>query len=356
MSTQQVLNTPVTAAVPTTEIDNLLKGLEQTTELAYFRRVGGRHGFDVTTRWASTLENLRKTLSDPTKQSTPANYSNLRLITLKIITAANHYYSIDYIKGGDLNLIPTITGYNDFDPTFKSVFPSKLEDGNGLPPISGHFITSIEDMGDGKAIIYSYVVLRTINGRSKLRSNQYPEQYFNTVFIPNDLSRIEYRVDKSLGKRSADKAMGDLRKKFIELMVELNINLNLDTVNFYNAISNIYNDKSYGRLVQVDFLDPNGDEDAVLRCRNDPSYDARYREVVSKTQSGSTNSLNLKVSGVAVRLDSKLHKETVSNEIGFEPSKIDWAVNKFCGGFYFTQTADHQAHYGVINDILTRAK
>ncbi|CQH45371.1 hypothetical protein ACQ26G_002416 [Yersinia enterocolitica] len=354
MSTQQVLNLPTT--ISASAIDNVLKGLEQTNELAYFRRVGGRHGFVVTTRWGSTLENLKNTLNDPIKQNTPANYSNLRLITLKIITSANHYYTIDYIKGGNANSIQALTGYKGFAKTFSSVFPEKLEDETGLPPVTGHFITSVENMGDGIAIIYSYVVLKTENGRRKMRSNQYPEQYFNTVFIPNDLSRVEYRVDKHIGKRAADKAMDDLRAKFIELLNELNITLTLQTVNFYKAIMKIYNDKKYGRLVQVDFLDPNSDEDAVLRGRSEPNYDGRYREVISKTRNNKPSTLNLQVAGLAVRLDSKILKETVSNEIGFEPSKTDWSVNKFCGGFYFTQAADHQVHYGVINDILTRAK
>ncbi|EFD5316983.1 TPA: hypothetical protein ROA69_004635 [Escherichia coli] len=354
MSTQQVLNIPT--AVSQATIEKWLKGLEQTTELAFFRRVGGRHGFNVTSRWASTLDNLNKTLNDPSKQGTPANFSNLRLITLKIITSVNHYYSIDGIKSGTINLIPNIINYPHLDKTFSSVFPIKLDDNTGLPSTPGHFITSIEKMGDGIAVIYSYIILRKIQGRSKLRSNQYPEQYFNTVFIPNDLSRIEYRVDKSLGKRASEKAMADLRAKFNELLVELNIKLAVETINFYKAISNIYLDKQYGRLVQVNFLDPNGDEDAVLRCRTDPNYDARYREVVSKTQNGTPRSLTLEVSGVAVRLDSKVANETISNEIGFEPSKTDWSTNKFCGDFYFTQTADHQVHYGVINDLLTRAK
>jgi hypothetical protein len=41
MSTQQVLNIPT--AVSQATIEQWLKGLEQTTELAFFRRVGGRH-------------------------------------------------------------------------------------------------------------------------------------------------------------------------------------------------------------------------------------------------------------------------------------------------------------------------
>jgi hypothetical protein len=51
-----VIPTTITQAV----IDITLRGLEQTNELGYFRRVGGRHGFDVTTRW-STLENIKNT-------------------------------------------------------------------------------------------------------------------------------------------------------------------------------------------------------------------------------------------------------------------------------------------------------
>ncbi|HFF1655726.1 TPA: hypothetical protein ACGBIO_003466 [Providencia rettgeri] len=350
MSIQQVLPN----SVPTT-VDTILKGLEQTNELAYFRRVGGRHGFNVTTRWSSTIDNIQKTLNEPSKAKKSANLSNLRLITLKIITSVNHYYSIDYIKGGNTNLIPNLINYSKFSSVFFNVFPSKLEEGTGLPSTPGHFITSVEKMGDGIAIIYSYVILKRISGKSKLASNYYPEQFFNTVFIPNDLSRVEYRVDKNIGKRASEKAMSDLRTQFIDLVVEEKLDLQFETVNFYKAISNIYNDKSYGRLVQVDFLDPNGDEDAVLRCRTDPNYDARYREVVSKSASGAPKSLNLKVAGLAARIDTKLGKENISNEIGFEPSKIDWSTNNFCGGFYFTQTSDHQSHYGVINDILKRA-
>ncbi|MEK6491413.1 hypothetical protein WNJ68_27595 [Klebsiella grimontii] len=353
MSTQQIINIPTTT--PQATIDLVFKGLEQTNELAYFRRVAGRHGFEVKTRWLSTFESIQKTLDDPAKQTTSANFSNLRLITLKIITSANHYYTIDYIKGGNLHLIPNILSYTDFSPVFHNAFPSKLEADNGLPLTPGHFITSVEKMGDGIAIIYSYVILKKITGQRKMASNQYPEQYFNTVFIPNDLSRIEYRVDKKLGKRLSEKAMSGLRSEFMDLIVQLNLGLTLETVNFYKAINNIYNDKGYGRLVQVDFLDPNGDEDVVLRCRTDPNYDARYREVVSKTASGKAQALNLQVAGLAARIDSTVQKEDISNEIGFEPNKTDWSVNKFCGGFYFTQASDHQVHYGVINDILARA-
>jgi hypothetical protein len=137
--------------------------------------------------------------------------------------------------------------------------------------------------------------------------------------------------------------------------VELNIKLAVETINFYKAISNIYLDKQYGRLVQVNFLDPNGDEDAVLVAEQTQIMMPVIARLYLKLQNGTPRSLNLEVSGVAVRLDSKVANETISNEIGFEP-KTDWSTNKFCGVFYFTQTADHQVHYGVINDLLTRAK
>jgi hypothetical protein len=169
MSTQQVLNIPT--AVSQATIEQWLKGLEQTTELAFFRRVGGRHGFNVTSRWG-TLDNLNKTLNDPSKQGTPANFSNLRLITLKIITSVNHYYSIDGIKSGTVNLIPNIINYPHLDKTFSSVFPIKLDDNTGLPSTRA-FHYSHRKMGDGIAVIYSYIILRKIQGRSKLRSNQY---------------------------------------------------------------------------------------------------------------------------------------------------------------------------------------
>ncbi|MBU9847141.1 hypothetical protein [Rahnella ecdela] len=354
MSTQQVLN--LNPQISITALDNVLKGLEQTTELAYLRRVAGRHGFDVTTRWNSTVDNIKNIIVNPSPQKPYASFSNLKLITLKIITSINHYYSIDYIKGGDTTKIPSMISFKNFDQAFSSVFPSKLEDGNGLPKIAGNYITAIEDMGDGIAFIFSCVILKKINGKSKMRSNEYAEQYFNTVFIPNDLSRIEYRVDKNLGRRIAEKELVNLRNEFINFMAGLRVNLVLETVNFFNAIAKIYSDKQYGRLVQVDFLDPNGDEDAVLRCRTDPKYDARYRQVVATSQGNTAQQINLKVSGVAVRLDSKLNNETISNEIGFQPSKSDWANNQFCGTFYFTQAADHSVHYGVINDILKRAK
>lgn len=36
----------------------------------------------------------------------------------------------------------------------------KLDESTGLPPSPGNFITAVEDMGDGIAVIFSYVLLK----------------------------------------------------------------------------------------------------------------------------------------------------------------------------------------------------
>lgn len=336
------------------EVEKLLTSLEQTEELGFFRRVGTPYGFRIGTRWAGTKDSIVQTLSNPGMAHKLATEASLRLLLLKIITSVNHYYSIDVIKSGNLKAISQFTNFKNFEKCFRDAFPVKLDEDNGLPNTPGHFITSVENMGDGLAIIFSYVLIKKISGRSKLRSNQYPVQYFNTVFIPNDLSRVEYRVDRKLGRRVCERAIADLRIKFLEFLSENKVSLNLETVNFYKAITNIYNDTSFGRLVQVDFVDPVGDEDASLRCRTKPSYDARNRKVV-ETNKGNTSTIsNLMVCGVSARFDFKIGSESLSNEIGFEPNKTDWANNQFCGTFYFNKMVDTVSHYGVINDILSR--
>ncbi|EJH8725755.1 hypothetical protein ACJX0I_05440 [Enterobacter hormaechei subsp. xiangfangensis] len=336
-------------------VEKILDALEQTGELAYLARVASPYGFQITGRWASTKKNILTTLSNPDLANKLATEKTLRMIFLRIITSINHFYSIDYIKGGDVNGISKFVGFTNFEKVFNDAFPLKLDESNGLPPSQGNFITAVEDMGDGIAVIFSYVLMKKISGRSKLRANQYPVQYFNTVFIPNDLSRVEYRIDRKLGRRACDRALVDLRMKFIEFLAENKVSLQVESVNFFKAIDNIYKDKAFGRLVQVDFIEPKSDEDATLRCRTKPSYDARNRNVV-ETKDGDLSKIDgLRVRGVAVRFDYKIGDENLTNEIGFDPNKKDWAENDFCDTFYFSKMSENMSHFGVINDILKRA-
>lgn len=357
MSIQQAhgVTTHPTSAYNQAEVEKVLDALEQTGELAYLARVASPYGFQITSRWASTKQNILTTLSNPDIANKLANEKTLKMILLRIITSINHYYSIDYIKGGNVNNISKFVEFSNFEKIFSNAFPLKLDESTGLPPSPGNFITAVEDMGDGIAVIFSYVLLKKINGRSKLRTNQYPVQHFNTVFIPNDLSRVEYRIDRKLGRRACDRALIDLRMKFIEFLSENKVNLQVESVNFFKAIDNIYQDKSFGRLVQVDFIEPTSDEDAYLRCRTKPSYDARNRNVV-ETKDGNLSTIKgLRVRGVAVRFDYKIGDENLTNEIGFDPNKKDWAENDFCDTFYFSKMSENMSHFGVINDILKRA-
>lgn len=356
MSIQQLpVNSPNPSNFNQIEVEKILDAFEQSEELAFLRRVGTPYGFQVSTRWAPTKDSIIRTLSNPDIANRSATQATLRLLLMKVITSINHYYAIDLIKGGNLKGISQFTSFTNFEKKFSNAFPLKLDEDTGLQQNAGNFITAIENMIDGIAIIFSYVVIKKINGRSKLRSNQYPVQHFNTVFIPNDLSRVEYRIDKKLGKRLCDKALDDLRIKFSEFLIENNVNLALESVNFYKAIENIYKDSSFGRLVQVDFVDSVNDEDATLKCRTKPSYDARNRKVVETNSGNQSPVINLKVKGVAARFDYKVGNELLNNEIGFDPNKSEWVNNNFCGTFYFTKMLDNVSHYRVINDILSRA-
>ncbi|HID9391920.1 TPA: hypothetical protein ACXIY6_000135 [Serratia marcescens] len=353
MTAQQAASTNTSATSPN---EFLVQGLAQTGQLACLKRIATKYGFTVTSRWGSTVESLKMTLDNPSSSNPNATYGNLKRIAINIITSCNNTYSIDKIaNGGDVKKLATIANFSNFSQHFAAVFPAKLDEDTGLPSVSGHYITAIEDMGNGIAIIFSYVLLRKISGSKKMKSNMYPTQFFNTVFIPNDLSRIEYRVDRAVGKRFIDKAMAELRDNFIGLLRELKITLNLKSVNFYEAIEDIYNDKGYGRVVQADFMDITDGDDAQLRCRTNPTYDARECEV-NKKNNKKTGVSKYSVCGVAVRFDYNKKGDVYHNEIGFEPNKADWLNKKFCGSFYFEQPSDDVTHYGVINDILRRAK
>ncbi|HEN3606228.1 TPA: hypothetical protein U5E23_003538 [Yersinia enterocolitica] len=335
-----------------TQNDLLVLGLSQTGQLACLKRIGAKYGFKIMSRWESAAESMKQTLENPSPSNPNATYQNLRRIAIKIITSCNNVYSIDKITNSrDAAQLTNLKNFKDFIPSFAAVFPAKLEEDTGLTVIPGHHITAIETMADGIAIIYSYVLLRKVTGSKKMQSTLYPTQYFNTVFIPNDLSRIEYRVDRSIGRRHTDSAMAGLRDNFISFLSAQKILLGLESVNFYDVIDNIFKDKKYGRIVQADFMDITDGDDAQLRCRTNPEYDARECEVSKKSSKGHYN-----VCGVAVRFDFVNREDKYHNEIGFEPNKADWLNRKFCGSFYFEQPSDDLTHFGVINDILVRAK
>jgi hypothetical protein len=330
----------------------LVLGLSQTGQLACLKRIATKYGFKIMSRWESAVESMKQSLENPSASNPNATYDNLRRIAIKIITSCNNVYSIDEIVNNqDSAKIAALKSFTDFTPHFAKIFPARLDEDTGLPNTPGHHLTAIESLGDGTAIIFSYVLLRKVSGSRRMQSTLYPTQYFNTVFIPNDLSRIEYRVDRSIGKRHIDGAMAGLRDHFISFLTSQKIQLGLDSVNFYKAIDNIYKDAGYGRIVQADFMDISNGDDAQLRCRTNPQYDARQCQVSKKS-----NKSHYNVCGVAVRFDFENRDDKYHNEIGFEPNKADWLNRQFCGSFYFEQPSDDLTHYGVINDILIRAK
>lgn len=336
----------------------ILQGLAQTEQLAYFSIVGGRHGFTTTSRWNTTLESIKETLANPPQGVTHATLQNLKTITVKIITGANHYYAIDSITdGSEIHKIQSLSTLMN-DPAraneFSKVFPSRLTEATGLLPYAGHHLAAVEKLSEGLALIYAHVQVKKLT-QGRYAGEEYSEQYFNTVFIPNNLSRIEYRIDKKLGSRSSAKAIDSLRQEFITLLRLQNINLKLVSINFYKAINNAYLDKSYGRVVQADAVNAKDDEDANFRCRSGKKYDARYRKIV-RTETGKDVDMPVEHYCVCVRFDYKVGKEEVYNEVGFETTRQNYINKKFCGSFFMIQQSDHIPHIGVIDDILNRAK
>lgn len=358
MTVQPATALPTSLLRPLDE-EKILLGLMQTEQLKYFALVGGRHGFPVASRWQATVDLIKQTLANSGQVSSHATLQNLYNITLKIITGANHYYAIDTLNdGSEVGKLPTLSSLMD-DVTrhneFSEAFPVRLTETSGLKPYAGHFLAASEKMSDGIALIFAHVVVKKVSKGSRFAGQTYPEQYFNTVFIPNTLNRIEYRVDRELGSRAAAKAIKELRQEFITLMRNLNIDLKLSSVNFYKAINDAFKDKSYGRVVQADAVNQKNNEDANFRCRSGKTYDARFRKVV-KTETGKDVDLSVEFYSVYVRFDYTTNKEEHFNEIGFETTRQNYCDNKFCGSFYIIMQSDNVPHLGVIDDILTRAK
>ncbi|MEB2419512.1 hypothetical protein [Citrobacter sp. R-1.5.2] len=340
------------------EKELILLGLMQTEQLGYFSLVGGRHGFVATSRWNTTIESIRNTLDNPTQGNKHATLQALKAITIKIITGANHYYAIDEIATGSetrkLSNLITLMSEPGRENEFSKVFPSRLTEENGLPAYAGHHLAAVEKLSDGIALIYAHVQIKKIP-KGKYAGETYSEQYFNTVFIPNTLSRIEYRIDRKLGSRAAAKAMEEIRYEFLALLNLKDINLQLTSVNFYKAINNAYQDKNYGRVVQADAVNAINDEDANFRCRSGKKYDARYRKIV-RTETGTDVDMPIEFYCVCVRFDYTTGSEEHFNEIGFETTRQNYMNKQFCGSFFMTQQSDNVPHMGVIDDILKRAR
>ncbi|EJG9787289.1 hypothetical protein NRT42_001614 [Klebsiella pneumoniae] len=330
-------------------ISELVAALEQTNLYSYISQIATVYGFPpVKGGMDASLAAIEASIQNPTAAFPNATVSSLEKMIDRVIISGSNYYSID--ETIDPNFQPFV--HKIFkssvpESQYESLYPKRLYDGNSLGKnIKGFYLTKLLDTGDGLAFIYSYIYSVKIKGSRGLGLSYTPQQHFVTAFVPNNKNRVEYRIPKLLGKREAAKALLALRNEFYDLFVKNNYNVVFQSLNFYNAITNIIADKQFGRAVQIIYVGSNTGSDANVIGRKDPTYEARDVEIKNTKRNDIYSPRS-----VAVRFYRNNGDFT---ELGLDPNKKSWLDDSFCGEFYIDFPEDTLSLNGLIENVISR--
>ncbi|REF09770.1 hypothetical protein [Pantoea ananatis] len=331
-------------------LDFLLKALEQTEAYSYLSQISKVYGFPaIKNGFESGLEIIKDAINNPSQNFPNANLTSLVKMIDRIIISGRHYYAIDlYKKTSIVGEIASKKSLFKLDKEFADLYPQRKHDGNSTGPIvNGTHLTEILDTGDGTAFVFSYLYNQKVKGTRGLGLTNIPNQSFTTVFVPNQGGRIEYRAPRELGKRESSKAISSTRDKFLNLLDEFKIEVDVNSINFIKVIENILHDPTFGRAVQLIYNGKNTGYDVNIHCRSDENDEGRDVEIKNTKKKDI-----FIVRTIAVRFKNQNDSFT---ELGLDPNKKMWVDNKFCGEFYIDFPEDTLTLNGLIENVIARA-
>lgn len=346
------------SAVSAQKLSSLLLGLKQTDQFAYTTQLGPVYGFPVSGKgWDACLEVIRESIDNPTDERPNATIDNLESLVNRVIISGAHFYSIDSIAPDDpqKRALDHLIASASTNPNYASVYPQKKYTGdhiNQTVVFPGTFLTHCKNMGDGIAFIFSYIYNETPKIPGSMITNSVSHQFFTVAFIPNDYSRIEFRIPKNIPKKHLQKAIIGTRNEFNSILTKANIQLTKTQLNFYKAIDKIYKNTSYGRAVHIIYNGTNTGSDVKFTCRGNPAYNARELEVNDK----SNNNDSFECRAIAVRIDTQNASGVVRTELGLEPNKKQWLDDVICSEFYVENPSDTASLNGIINHVINESK
>ncbi|UQY43282.1 hypothetical protein [Mixta hanseatica] len=359
MTAQANLNqqTTVVSDVDRERLSNLLKGLQETDQFSYTTQLGPVYGFPVSGKgWSACLDVIEDSILNPSEDRPNANLDNLDSLVNRVIISASHFYSIDSITPTDpqKRALDHLVVSAPTEKNLADIYPKKKYVGevNTSTVYPGTYLTQTKIMGDGIAFIFSYIYNEAPRMLGTALTHTLSYQFFTIAFIPNDYSRIEFRVPKTIPKRHLAKAMLGVKNALNYIFEQAQVNLNKTSLNFYKAISKLHADSTYGRAVHIVYNGTNTGSDVKFTCRTNPAYNARELEVNDK----SNNNDSFECRAIAVRLDSQNASGIVRTEVGLEPNKKQWLDDAICPEFFIENPADTASLNSIINHVINESK
>lgn len=349
-----LLNNKKTSAQPSTStqgdtlLAKLIGSLEYQDGLTYFNFISSQYGFSKAGRWSTLKTRINADIMSNDTNKIRCTTDTLEKVIDRVISQADHTYEIVELTPATATKVrKSILQINSGSATSQAaqLYPAKFDfQDNKTYPI-GFSLCKITDLGDGHALIYSSVKMKRIHNRY----NDY-SQAFHTVFVPHSNDRVEYRVSLSLGKRYVNEEMKELKKSFVN---DVNIRkgaVDQDPVNFFEAISDLFNDKSTGRVSSAKIATFEEKPHLSSNASSDPGYCCRA-ELSKHKKSVNNNDYHPWQISLQFKYSPSQDEEM---EIALTPPRPDWNAKK-CESITIKEPKNSLTLNNIISNIISRS-
>lgn len=270
-------------------VEQLLAVICTVSDTSYSRIFLKKFGFDTSTSWEMTKKNIEEQLTGKRKGTEKTTYANLEKIAKALMILGKHYCEIFSLTDDEHDEIIKKADKFIFDgKPYSNVFPLFVGEPE-LTTASMPILTAVEKKKDGVIFYFSTPrhtfekVQSTENVNGLLRVVTYDrelkKQYIDSVFIPFEHTRAEFRIISTVNKRDIDRQMSLLQDVFVEVLALNKIKLkSAHPVNINAAIAKIYDNPDFGRVVETVFHSLDNGINIPRSCRKDIDVCLRNHE------------------------------------------------------------------------------
>ncbi|HDR2483411.1 TPA: hypothetical protein QCI27_003564 [Enterobacter roggenkampii] len=274
------VNTHVSAGSAGVTPEQLLEVIESVSETNYSRIYLKKSGFETSNSWEITKANILDQLSGKRVAPAKATFASLERITKALMVLGKHHCEIFRLSEKEhKHLLANATNFifdgKPYAFSFPAFVPQSLLTTAFMP-----ILTAIEKQNSG--VVFYFSTPRKITKRihtqevvdGVLRAVSYPvevkEQHIDSVFIPNNCNRAEFRINSKVGRRDITKEMENLQDVFVSILAKNNVKLaDANAININSAIENIYDDNTYGRVIDTVFWSEDNGIAIPRECRKE---------------------------------------------------------------------------------------
>lgn len=262
------------------DVDQLLNVIGSVSDTSYSRVFLKKFGFDTSSSWEVTRKNIKEQLAGKRKGTYETTYKNLEKVAKGLMLLGKHYCEIFALSNDEhAAIINKADNFIFNGKPYSEFFPFLIEE-DLLTTASMPVLTAVEKNKNG--VIFYFSTPRRIQEKiqsteqvsGKLRSITYykesKKQYIDSVFIPFDHTRAEFRISSSVSRRDIDNEMARLQDVFVTVLLHNKITLkDTHSVNINAAITKIYDNVKLGRVVETVFHSIDNGINIPRSCRKD---------------------------------------------------------------------------------------